>query len=65
MNLQKKAVSQLVLAIRLTELAALHVNGDNDYDVSDSRLEEMGLTMEDMYNLQQLCMKLEQKHKQQ
>jgi len=65
MSLQQKAAQQLTMAIKLTELAALHVNGYNDYDVFDSHLEEMGLTMEDMYNLQQLRMKLEQKHKQQ
>lgn len=50
----------LIQAIKLTELTVLELSENEKLDMSEKALSEIGVTIEDMYNLQQLRMKLEQ-----
>lgn len=52
----------LINAIKLTEIAVLDVKVDGHFDVSEESMNKIGVTMEDMYNLQQLRIKLENKY---
>lgn len=57
----KVITKALVAAIKFAEFGCLKRNDDGSLDVSEDNMKAIGLTMEDMYNLQELRIKLEKK----
>lgn len=51
----------LIKAIRFMELGCLEENTEGKHEVSPENMETLGVTFEDMRNLQQLRIKMEKK----